>query len=273
VVQSSVLPFSEIWRTGPGPGPPKKGVQDRTGPDLKTLATMLLFLFGGQVPRHYVNSHEGEGIARVRLYVSKVGRPLRLFCPVFVIFKGPLESLQGSLHNCKLRAYFDVGLSSSCIVLQRRYHPLMQVINLLEAEAILGEVPSDHKWRRHFIGRFRPRGCATWHDYPPLLLDNSSVLSQDCEQPCKTAAPTITVGIILEMRGEVPLEDESSEPLISRGLLVLGVSLFMNPSKFLCAAGTTQMVDEVAPFSDLISPARSSLWQSVVLVGGAIPLH
>jgi len=37
VVQSSVLPFSEIWRTGPGPGPPKKGVQDRTGPDLKTL--------------------------------------------------------------------------------------------------------------------------------------------------------------------------------------------------------------------------------------------
>jgi len=39
VVQSSVLPFSEIWRTGPGPGPPKKGVQDRTGPDLKTLST------------------------------------------------------------------------------------------------------------------------------------------------------------------------------------------------------------------------------------------
>ena len=37
MVQSSVLPFSEIWRTGPSPGPPKKGVQDRTGLDLKTL--------------------------------------------------------------------------------------------------------------------------------------------------------------------------------------------------------------------------------------------
>jgi len=106
-------------------------------------ATTLLFLFGGQVPRHYVDSHEGEGIARVRLYVSEVGRPLRLFHPVFVLFEGPLESLQGSLHNCELRAYFDIGLSSSYVVLQRRYHPLMQVISFLEAEAILGEVPSD----------------------------------------------------------------------------------------------------------------------------------
>jgi len=80
------------------------------------------------------------------------------------------------------------------------------------------------------------------------------------------------VGIILETRGEVPLEDESSEPLISRGLLVLGVSLFMDPSKFLCAAGATQSVDEVAPFRDLVSPAGSSLWQSIVPVGGVIPL-
>jgi len=37
VVQSSVLPFSDIWRTSPGPGPPKKGVQDWTRPDLKTV--------------------------------------------------------------------------------------------------------------------------------------------------------------------------------------------------------------------------------------------
>ena len=79
------------------------------------------------------------------------------------------------------------------------------------------------------------------------------------------------VGIILEMRGKVPLEDESSEPPISWGLLVLGVSLFMNPSKFLCTAGATQSVDEVAPFCDLVSPAWSSFWQSVVLVGGVIP--
>ena len=116
------------------------------------MATTLLFLFGGQVPRHYVDSHEGEGIARVRLYVSEVGRPLRLFCPVFVVFKGLLESLQGSLRNCELQAYFDVRLSSSYVVLQRRYRPLMQVISFLEAEAILGEVPSDHEWRQHFIG-------------------------------------------------------------------------------------------------------------------------
>jgi len=94
----------------------------------------------------------------------------------------------------------------------------MQVISLLEAEAILGEVPSDHKWRQRFIGRFRPRGCATWHDYPPLSLDDSSVLSQDCEQLCEAAAPTIMVGIILEMRGKVPLKDESSEPLCKGAL-------------------------------------------------------
>ena len=140
-------------------------------------------------------------------------------------------------------------------------------------ETILSEVPSDREWRWRFIGRFRPRGCAAWHDYPPLSLNDSSVPSQDHEQPCEAAAPTITVGIILETRGEVPLEDESSEPPIRWGLLVLGVSLFMNPSKFLCAASTTQTVDEVAPFGDLVSPAGSSLWQSVMLVGGAIPPH
>jgi len=82
-------------------------------------AMTLLFLFGGQVPRHYVDSHEGEGISRVRLYVSEVGWPLRLFRPVFVVFEGPLESLQGSLRNCGLQAYFDVRLSSSYIILQR----------------------------------------------------------------------------------------------------------------------------------------------------------
>jgi len=207
----------------------------------------------------------------VRLYVSKVSRPLCLFRPVFVVFEGPLESLQCSLRNCELQAYFDVRLSSSCIVLQHRYRPLMQVISLLEAEAILGKVPSDCKWRWHLVGRFRPRGCATWHDYPPLSLNDSSVPSQHHEQPCEAAAPTIMVGIILETRGKAPLEDESSEPPISQGLLVLGVSLFMNPSKFLCAAGATQSVDEVVPFRDLVSPARSSLWQSVVPVGDAIP--
>jgi len=149
----------------------------------------------------------------------------------------------------------------------------MQVISLLEAEAVLGEVPSDHKWRWCLIGQFRPRGGATWHDYPPLSLDDSSVPPQDYEQLCKAAVPTIMVGIILEMRGKVPLKDESSEPPISQGLLVLGVSLFMNPSEFLCAAGMTQLVDEVVPFSDLVSPAGSSLWQSIVLVGGVIPPH
>jgi len=41
VVQSSVLPFSEIWRTGPGPGLPKKGVQDQTGLHLKTLVVAM----------------------------------------------------------------------------------------------------------------------------------------------------------------------------------------------------------------------------------------
>ena len=111
----------------------------------------------------------------------------------------------------------------------------------------------------------------TWHDYPPLSLNDSSVPSQDNKQLCEAAVPTIMVGIILEMRGEVPLEDESSEPLISQGLLVLGVSLFVNPSKFLCAAGVTQSMDEVMPFCDLVSLARSSLWQSVMLVGGVIP--
>jgi len=80
------------------------------------------------------------------------------------------------------------------------------------------------------------------------------------------------VGIVLEVRGKVPLEDESSEPLISQGLLVLGVSPLMDPSKFLCAASATQTMDEIVPFSDLVSPAGSSLWQSVMPVGGAIPL-
>ena len=149
----------------------------------------------------------------------------------------------------------------------------MQVISLLEAEAILGEVSSDCEWRRRLVGRFRPRGHATWHNYPPLSLDNSSVLSEDHKQPCKTVAPTIMVGIVLEARGKVPLEDESSEPPISQGLLVLGVSPLMDPSKFLCAASVTQTMDEIMPFSDLVSPARSSLWQSVMPVGGAIPPH
>jgi len=110
----------------------------------------------------------------------------------------------------------------------------------------------------------------TWHDYPPLSLDDSSVSSQDHEQPHKTVAPTITVGVVLEAMGEVSLEDESSELSISQGLLVLGVGFLMIPSKFLCAAGMTQSVDKVMPFSNLISPAGSSLWQSIVPVGGAI---
>jgi len=39
------------------------------------------------------------------------------------------------------------------------------------------------------------------------------------------------VGIILKVRGEVPLEDEPSEPPISQGLLVLWGQSFYEPQQ------------------------------------------
>jgi len=61
VDQSSVLPFSEIWRTGPGPGPPKKGVQDQTRLDLKTLATVMAVEIEGPRYEHRIQQTYDHG--------------------------------------------------------------------------------------------------------------------------------------------------------------------------------------------------------------------
>ena len=79
--------------------------------------------------------------------------------------------------------------------------------------------------------------------------------------------PTIMVGVILEVRGKIPLEDESSEPPVTWRLYESRDCLNPNPEKLLCHLAVTEAVDEVLPFSKLISPARSPFWQSVLPIG------
>ena len=75
------------------------------------------------------------------------------------------------------------------------------------------------------------------------------------------------VGIILEARGKIPLKDESSEPLVTRRLYKSRVCLDPNPKELLCHLAATEMVDEVSPFGELISPAGSPFRQSILPIG------
>ena len=75
------------------------------------------------------------------------------------------------------------------------------------------------------------------------------------------------VGIILEARGKIPLKDESSEPPVTWGLYEARVCLDLNPEELLCCRAATEMVDEVSPFSELVSPAGSPFRQSILPIG------
>ena len=83
----------------------------------------------------------------------------------------------------------------------------------------------------------------------------------------EVAMPTIMVGIILEARGKIPLEDKSSEPLVTWRLYKSRVCLDLNPKELLCRLAATEMVDEVSPFSELVSPAGSPFRQSILPIG------
>ena len=75
------------------------------------------------------------------------------------------------------------------------------------------------------------------------------------------------VGIILEVRGKIPLEDESSEPLVTRRLYKSRVCLDPNPKELLHSLAATETVDEVLPFGELVSPAGSPFRQSILPIG------
>ena len=105
------------------------------------------------------------------------------------------------------------------------------------------------------------------YNHPSLLLNNHLVSSRDCEQLHKIATPTITVGVVLEVRGKIPLEDESSEPPVTWRLYKSRVCFNLNPDKLLCHLAVTEVVDEVSPFGKLISPAGSPFWQSILPIG------
>ena len=83
------------------------------------------------------------------------------------------------------------------------------------------------------------------YNHPSLSLDDHSVSSRDCEQLCEVATSTITVGIILEARGKIPLKDESSEPLVTQRLYESRVCLNPNPKELLHCLAATETVDEV----------------------------
>ena len=79
--------------------------------------------------------------------------------------------------------------------------------------------------------------------------------------------PTIMVGVILEARGKIPLEDESSEPLVTWRLYESRVCLNPNPEELLHRLAVTEAVDEISPFGEFVSPARSPFQQSVLPIG------
>ena len=79
--------------------------------------------------------------------------------------------------------------------------------------------------------------------------------------------PSIVVGVVLEARGEVPLEDEPSEPPVTQRLYKSRVCLDPNPEEPCCHPTLAETVDKVPPFGELISPAGSSLQQSILPVG------
>ena len=101
----------------------------------------------------------------------------------------------------------------------------------MEAETVLSEMLSDEEGGRSPVYGCSPGGRATGYDYPSLSLDDRAISSRDCEQPCKIAAPTVMVGVILETRGKIPLEDKSSEPPITRRLSELGIGLISDPKE------------------------------------------
>ena len=75
------------------------------------------------------------------------------------------------------------------------------------------------------------------------------------------------VGIVLEARGKIPLEDESSEPPVTQRLYKSRVCLNLNPEELLHHLAVTETVDEVSPFSELVSPAGSPFRQSILPIG------
>ena len=79
--------------------------------------------------------------------------------------------------------------------------------------------------------------------------------------------PTIMVGIILETRGKVPLEDEPSEPPVTQRLYKPRICLDLNPEEPCRHPTLAETVDKVPPFGKLISPVGSSLWQSILPIG------
>ena len=71
----------------------------------------------------------------------------------------------------------------------------------------------------------------------------------------------------MEVRGKIPLEDKSSEPLVTQRLYKSRVCLNPNPEELLHRLAATEAVNEVSPFSELVSPAGSPFQQSILPIG------
>ena len=222
------------------------------------------------VPSHFIDSQERVGVTGESLYVSEVDQKPRLVCSFLIIFEGLSWSLTGGVCNDEVQGDIGVGIMTSRTLMEHCHPPLIQVVGLLETEAVPSKIPGDGEGGWSLVNGFSPKGRATRYDRPSLSLDDHSVSSRDCKHPRKTAAPTIMVGVILETRGKVPLKDKSSEPPITRRLSELGIGLISDPKEPMCHPTVTETMDEVLPFGNLISPARTSPWQPILSqVGGA----
>ena len=122
-------------------------------------ATALLLLWGSrQVPGSFLNPQERERVARQRLDVSEFELGPSLLCSFFIVLEGPLWSLNGCACNEEVRGDVGISLLTCCVLMQCCCRPLIQVISLLEAEAVLSKVPSDGKGGWSPVNHLGPPG-------------------------------------------------------------------------------------------------------------------
>ena len=120
---------------------------------------MLLLLLGsGHVPSHFIDSQERVGVTVESLYVSEVDQKPCLVCSFLIIFEGPSWSLTGGVRDDKVRGDIGVSVTTSRTLVERCHCPLIQVVGLLETEAILSEIPSDGEGGRSLVNGFSPKG-------------------------------------------------------------------------------------------------------------------
>ena len=99
-----------------------------------------------------------ELVSLGRASVSEVDQKPCLVCSFLIIFEGPSWSLTGGVCDDEVRGDIGVSVMTSHTLVECCHHPLIQVVGLLETEAILSKIPGDGKGGQSLVNGFSPKG-------------------------------------------------------------------------------------------------------------------